>query len=83
MKILCFMVLVFGTSCAYLPYIAQETLEIIEEVAEIEEHRNVAIRWWEEDSEEAEKLKELYWSGIIGNSHCIRIRPKKWPFGMC
>lgn len=82
MKIVVLISLAVMTGCAYMPYIAEETLEIIEEVAEIEEHRNIAIKWWEENTEEAERLKELYWSGIIGNSHCFRIKPKKWPYGM-
>lgn len=83
MKFVVLISLALFTGCAYLPYIAEETLEIIEEVAEIEEHRHMAVRWWEEDTEEGEALRKIFFEQIKENPHCLRLRKHKWPWGIC
>lgn len=77
MKFVVLISLAVMTGCAYLPYIAEETLEIIEEVVEIEEHRNIALKWYEEDSEEAAEFREKFLDGFA-----LRIKKVKWPWGI-
>ena len=65
-------------SCSYMPFIAEEALEVLEEGVEAEIREHMVKKWYEEDIEEAADFKEKFLDGFA-----LRIRKVKWPWGVC